>query len=108
MIQNRVKTKVKNGEVALGIFHCLKEPAITEMLGLAGFDFVIIDMEHSATDLADMESLSRAAQAAGLTPFVRVPSNDSATLFRVVESSNRSAVTDGWKVGRLEDFCNRI
>ena len=41
-------------------------PATFQALGLAGFDFVVIDMEHSAVDFTALEILIAAGQAAGL------------------------------------------
>lgn len=86
MIPNGTKQIIDRGDVAYGTFTALKDPAIVEMLGHAGYDFTIIDLEHSATDFADVEALSRAAQATGLTPYVRVPRNDGNTVLRLVEN----------------------
>jgi 2-keto-3-deoxy-L-rhamnonate aldolase RhmA len=46
-------------------------PATLSALALAGFDFVVVDMEHSVVDFSRLESLIVAAQAAGLTALVR-------------------------------------
>jgi 2-keto-3-deoxy-L-rhamnonate aldolase RhmA len=46
-------------------------PAALNALALAGFDFVVIDMEHSVVDFSRLESLIAAGQAAGLTTLVR-------------------------------------
>jgi 4-hydroxy-2-oxoheptanedioate aldolase len=86
VIPNRTKELIDDGGVAYGTFTTMREPAIVEMLGLAGYDFTIIDMEHSSIGLADAVNLARAAQATGLTPYVRVPRNDANTVLRVVES----------------------
>ena len=47
-------------------------PAVIEIAGLAGFDFVIIDNEHGEIPLEDSVDLIRAAKAAGISPVVRV------------------------------------
>lgn len=46
-------------------------PATLSAMALAGFDFVVIDMEHSAVDFSTLESLITAAHAAGLATLVR-------------------------------------
>jgi 4-hydroxy-2-oxoheptanedioate aldolase len=45
---------------------------IVEMLGLAGFDGVVIDLEHGPTTLADLPILSAAARASGMFALARV------------------------------------
>ena len=47
MNKNPIKEKLRAGEAAVGVFCNLPSPAAAEMLGIAGFDFIIIDAEHS-------------------------------------------------------------
>lgn len=54
-------------------------PATLNALALAGFDFVVIDMEHSSVDFARLETLIAAGQCAGLATLVR-PWGDGAGL----------------------------
>src|SRR5258707_396658 len=51
-------------------------PALIEIIGLTGFDFVMLDTEHSPNDARDMENLIRAADNVGLASFVRVSKHD--------------------------------
>lgn len=67
----RLRVGLAAGEVAYGTFCTLKDPAIVEMLGWAGYDFVV-DTEHTLTDLRTVGELVRAAELRGLTVFVRV------------------------------------
>lgn len=83
---NRMKETLRRGEIAYGSFCALKDPAIMEILGYAGFDFGIIDLEHSALDLSGMEHFIRAAKVGGLTSIVRTPQMDFATILRAVEN----------------------
>jgi 2-keto-3-deoxy-L-rhamnonate aldolase RhmA len=83
---SRMKETLNRGEIAYGSFCALKDPAIMEILGYAGFDFGIIDLEHSALDLSTMEHFIRAAKVAGLTSIVRTPQMDFATILRAVEN----------------------
>lgn len=54
-----------------GAFNGLPSPAIVEMCGHAGFDFVIIDNEHGSADFGETEHMLRAARAADIIPVVR-------------------------------------
>lgn len=83
---SRLKQALDNHQVGYGLFVGLKDPAIVEIVGYAGYDFVIIDLEHSALDLSTMEHMIRAANLVGITAIVRVPQDDYATILRVLEA----------------------
>lgn len=53
---------------------------IVEMLGLAGFDGVVIDLEHGAMTVADLPSLSAAARGAGIYALARVRDGGSSEI----------------------------
>jgi len=55
------------------------------MMASAGFDFLFIDMEHSAYSLETVSDLCRAATTAGLTPVVRVPEIQYSLLSRPLD-----------------------
>ena len=69
-------------EVPLGMQCFTGHPALIEVLGLTGFDFVMLDGEHSGNNVRAIEDLIRAAQNAGLVPMVRVPDRDNETDIR--------------------------
>ena len=70
-IDQRLPGLLRAGGRLRGVFNGLPSPAIVEMCGHAGFDFVIIDNEHGSADLGDTEHMLRAARAAGIIPVVR-------------------------------------
>jgi 2-keto-3-deoxy-L-rhamnonate aldolase RhmA len=45
---------------------------LLQIAGLAGFDFVVIDLEHGALSFSDVPPLINAALASGVRPIVRV------------------------------------
>ncbi|MFK7917358.1 MAG: HpcH/HpaI aldolase/citrate lyase family protein [Ilumatobacter sp.] len=57
-----------------------------EMLSHAGFDFVVIDLEHSPLTLESTYRLIVAAQSFGMTAFVRVPDRSGNYIQRVLDS----------------------
>lgn len=60
-------------QAAYGIFVYLAGwPGFMEQLALAGYDFVIIDTEHSSLSYAQVQALAQNARQAGLHPIVRV------------------------------------
>lgn len=54
----------------------LPEPGLCELLGYAGFDFVLIDGEHGATDGGTIDRLVQGCFAGGTVPVIRVLRND--------------------------------
>ena len=85
MQTNTLKKKLKEGEVCFGTFIRLG-PAAVEILGHAGWDFVVIDMEHGVFDFTNVEHMVRAARCAGITSLVRVPEPNPSYIMRVVDA----------------------
>ena len=83
---NAVKAKLASGQEAFGLFCSLPVPQMVEMIGCAGYDFVILDTEHALVDPETLENLVRAAEAVGLTPFVRVPEDDAGAILRALDA----------------------
>lgn len=83
---HKFKEALSRGEIAYGSFCALKDPAIIEILGYAGYDFAIIDLEHSALDKSTMEHFIRAAQVANISSIVRITGQDYGTILRAVEA----------------------
>lgn len=69
---NQTKRLIAAGKPAVGGFLMIPSPEIVEIMGYAGLDFVIIDTEHGPADNQTVAHLIRAADAAGITPIVRV------------------------------------
>lgn len=63
----------ENGNCPIGTILQLPSEELVEILGYAGMDYIILDMEHCPSSHAKIVSLIRAAEAVGLVPLVRVP-----------------------------------
>jgi 4-hydroxy-2-oxoheptanedioate aldolase len=68
-----------------GPFSKTSDPAVIEVLGHAGFDFVILDMEHGPSTLETIQHLVRAAETAHIAPIVRVPAGDHEMISKVLD-----------------------
>src|SRR5260370_38432898 len=85
--KNRIKEMIDNGQIPLGMQCFTGDPALIEIMGLTGFDYVMLDSEHSGSDPRAMETLIRAADSVGLTSFVRVPqAADEPSIHRALEA----------------------
>jgi 2-keto-3-deoxy-L-rhamnonate aldolase RhmA len=70
------KQRLAGGKPQRGTFVFSSDPAMTEIVGRAGFDFVIVDREHTALGWREVEAHARAARAAGIAILVRVQAPD--------------------------------
>ena len=66
-----MKAKLAAGEPAFGVSVMLPSPQLVEMLGAMGVDWVLLDCEHGAMSLPDLEAMAMAAKASGMTPIAR-------------------------------------
>ena len=83
---NAVRAKLSDGEEVYGLFCSIPSPVLVEMIGCAGYDFVILDTEHSLVDPQQLENLIRAAETVDLTPFARVPEADPGAVLRALDA----------------------
>ncbi len=80
MKPNRMKEKIARGEPALGCSVMFPSPQIVEMVGYAGFDWVLIDCEHGSIGPADIELMAMACDAVGITPIARPRTNSASDI----------------------------
>ncbi|WP_165452528.1 HpcH/HpaI aldolase family protein [Paenibacillus thalictri] len=69
----------------VGTFVKIDSPEVIELLGLAGFDFIVIDMEHTTLDFAQVERMVRVADLHGMNSIVRVPDASRMSILRAMD-----------------------
>lgn len=72
----RFKQRLAGATPQRGTFVFSADAAVTEIVGRAGFDFVIVDREHTTLGWREIEAHARAARAAGIAILVRVAACD--------------------------------
>jgi 4-hydroxy-2-oxoheptanedioate aldolase len=87
---NRFKRGIASGTPQIGLWLSLASPFATEIVAGAGFDWVLVDMEHSANDLPDIGHHLRAAVGGTAEPVVRPPWNEPVTVKRLLDIGVRS------------------
>lgn len=85
----------------LGGFIKSNSPWLVEVLGVLGFDVVIVDLEHGMIGLRECEELVRAADATGILALIRVPDTDPVRILPLVETGPSGVVVPN--VVGLED-----
>lgn len=74
------------GATTLGAWISLREPLLAEAAGQAGYDYVVVDMQHGLNDYSDVVSMLQAMSRTGAVPLVRVPWNDQGIIGRVLDA----------------------
>lgn len=93
-----LKERLLGTDVMLGSFLGISSPQLMEMLGLAGFDFTIIDTEHGTFDFERMEDCLRAAAVVGMPCLVRVTELEPRLIQSVLDMG-----ADGIQVSQIEN-----
>jgi len=81
----RLKDIFASNGTVVGPFIKINSPAVVEVFGNAGFDYVIIDAEHSPVSMETAEHLVRAADYVGISPVIRVRDNDPTLISRALD-----------------------
>ncbi|MGC5009480.1 aldolase/citrate lyase family protein [Streptosporangium sp. DT93] len=85
-LRRRLRDALAGGDRVVGTFVKLPTVDCVDLARQAGFDFVVVDLEHSSLPEATALGLVRHAAATGLPALVRVPSVDPALINRVLEA----------------------
>lgn len=75
-MKNLMKEKLAAGQVVVGAQLRFGSPAIAELFGHAGFDYIVFDSEHAPQTPAGIQQQMQALAATPATPIVRLPKND--------------------------------
>ena len=84
--KNKVKHILKNGGVTIGSWLSLGHESIAEIMSAAGFDWLVIDLEHSVIGIEKLHSLILAIESNGCVPLVRLTSNALSLAKRVMDA----------------------
>lgn len=83
---NDLKKRLRAGEAVVGSWLSVAHPTIAEVMGQAGFDWLIVDMEHGIVGIEALHSLVLATYTTSASPLVRVPWNDPVIIKRALET----------------------
>ena len=82
---NRFKHAILNGQKQIGLWSHLCSPISIEILAHCGYDWLLLDMEHSPNEVPDVLAQLQAMQGGTATPIVRPPWNDMVTFKRLLD-----------------------
>ena len=85
-MENKLKRMLQAKEQAIGFWLNFPSPDLAEFIGLAGFDFIVIDAEHYFFGAETILNIVRAAKMSDCTPILRVSKNDQALILGYLEA----------------------
>jgi 2-keto-3-deoxy-L-rhamnonate aldolase RhmA len=81
-----------DGGPTIGSWLQLADPALTEMMAGAGFDWLAVDLEHTTTTIAQAGELIRIGTLAGVPMLVRLSGHDPPQIKRVLDAGAQGII----------------
>ena len=78
--------------VTIGSWIQIGSPAVGEIMASAGFDWLVVDLEHTTITLREAEELIRVIDLKGVVPLVRLSSNNSEQIKRVMDAGAHGVI----------------
>lgn len=82
---NAFKAALKRGELQIGLWSSLCSPMVSEIISQSGFDWILVDTEHSPNEPPDVLAQLQALKGGTATPIVRPAWNDAVLLKRLLD-----------------------
>jgi len=89
---NRFLQGLRDGRQQIGLWNSIPGPVVAEAVALAGFDWIVIDTEHSLTDIPDTLVAMQAMAPYPVSPVVRVAWNDAVLIKRLLDLGAQTLV----------------
>ena len=84
-MKNQLKARLRKGETITGTFVGLGHPDVTEWLSRLGYDFLLLDGEHSPIGFETMQRMMQAMNGTSCVPIIRPQWNDMVVVKRVLD-----------------------
>jgi 2-dehydro-3-deoxyglucarate aldolase len=84
-LKNRFRQGLKSRERQIGCWLSLGSPITTEVVGVAGFDWLLLDCEHAPNDVLSLLPQLLALKGSSSAAVVRPPSNDTVVIKRLLD-----------------------
>jgi len=89
---SRLTIKDNNNKCSIGSWITLGHPAIAEIMSKAGYEWLVVDLEHSVITIREAEDLIRIIDLAGVIPLVRLTSNNNDQIKRVMDAGAKGII----------------
>lgn len=93
MIDGAFRARLKAGDPLVGVFVSIESPTTTELLAVAGVDYVMIDGEHNPIGPAEAVEMIRAGEARGVPVMARIGENTPQVIAKYLDAGVLGVMT---------------
>ena len=90
-MEDLLKKQLTRGNLLIGTIVTLPSPEVAEILCLSGFDWLFVDLEHSALSIQDAQVILQAA-APQIPGVIRVPKNDEVWIKKALDTGTSGII----------------
>jgi 2-dehydro-3-deoxyglucarate aldolase len=87
-----LKAKLRNRELTIGSWLTIGHTAVAEIMAKVGFDWLTIDMEHSAITIAEAQKMVQVISLCDCPALIRVGENNANTIKRAMDTGAHGVI----------------
>ena len=84
--RSKLKQKIQKNQLTIGTWLTIPSQAVVEILGTAGFEWIVIDLEHSPIGIESALNMIGHIQANNMQALVRVSKNEEVIIKKVLDA----------------------
>ena len=109
MKKNFVKEKIADGTPVFGTWNTLASPLVSEVMANAGFDFLIIDLEHGPFVLSEIHKYVNSCESYSCSPIVRIPEKQGWMIQQALDQGAHGIILPGIRTAEdVGDFVKAV
>jgi 2-dehydro-3-deoxyglucarate aldolase len=101
-----LKKKLKKNQLTIGSWIMMPDAMSVEVMALAGFEWLVVDLEHTSMDLQTAENLIRTIQANKMSALIRVSKNEEVAIKKALDMGSDGIIVP--MVCSKEDALNAL
>ena len=90
--ENRFKARLKAGDRLIGLWSCLADHYASDILGTAGFDWIVVDGEHAPNDIRSIRDQVMALAPYETEAVVRIPAGETWMVKQVLDTGAQTVL----------------
>ena len=92
MMKESLKDKIRNKKLTFGSWISISSPIVAEVMAQSGFDWLVIDIEHSVISISQVQNIIQIIELSGVTPLVRISENNSTLIKRCMDAGSHGII----------------
>lgn len=100
MRETHISKALADNDQALGTWVQMNSPETCEIAALAGYEFVVIDMEHGSFGISEALAMIRATESHGADPIIRIPTPADHHIRQVLDAGAAGIIVPGIRTGQ--------